>query len=64
MRRRDRLYAEFFGLYQGDRMVGVYSPLDLAFSATGYQAYRCRGYKPEDACAVATNLAIYFSTLR
>jgi len=55
--------AEFYGLYQGEKMVGLYSPFDVLFSLTGYEAHRCRGYKAEDAMAVGTNLALYFSTL-
>jgi len=56
--------AEFFGLYQGDKMVGLYSPFDVVFSLAGYEAHNCRGYKAEDAMAVGTNLALYFSTLK
>jgi hypothetical protein len=29
---------------------------------TGYDAYKNKGYKTEDAAAVATNVAVYFST--
>jgi len=54
--------AEFYGLYQGGKMVGLYSPFDVVFSLTGCEAHRCRGYKAEDAMAVGTNLALYFST--
>ena len=56
--------AEFYGIYQGEKMVGLYSPFDVVFSLTGYEAHRCRGYKAEDAMAVGTNLALYFSTLK
>jgi len=59
-----RNYAEFFGIFDGDKMIGVYSPLDMVFSATDYEAYKCKGYKPEDAAAVMTNLAVYMSTLK
>jgi len=64
MQRLGRQYAEFFGLFAGDKMVGVYSPLDTVFASTPYEAFRCRGYKTEDAQAVAANLALYFSTLK
>jgi hypothetical protein len=64
MQRLNRQYAEFIGVFAGDKMIGVYSPLDIVFSATDYEAFRCRGYKTEDAEAVATNLAIYLSTLK
>ena len=56
--------AEFYGIYQGSKMVGLYSPFDVVFSLTGYEAHRCRGYKAEDAMAVGTNLVLYFSTLK
>jgi len=64
MQRLGRQYAEFIGVFAGDKMIGVYSPLDIVFSATDYEAFRCRGYRQEDAEAVATNLAIYLSTLK
>jgi hypothetical protein len=36
----------------------------VVFSITGLEAYKCKGYKAEDAAAVATNLACFFSTLK
>jgi hypothetical protein len=57
-------YADLFGVFQGDKMIGVYSPLDVVFSISGLEAYKCKGYKAEDAAAVATNLACFFSTLK
>ena len=62
--RLGRQYAEFFGIFSGEKMIGVYSPLDIVFAATDYEAYNCKGYKPEDAASVMTNLAIYISTLK
>jgi hypothetical protein len=62
--RLGRQYAEFFGVFDGEKMIGVYSPLDVIFGATDYEAYNCKGYKSEDAAAVMTNLAIYISTLK
>ena len=59
-----RQYAQFHGIYEGDTLIGLYSPLDVVFSTTGYEAHRCRGYKTEDARAVATNLAVFLSTLK
>jgi hypothetical protein len=56
--------ADFLGIYAGDKMVGVYSPLDVVFSTLGVDAFQCRGYRAEDAEAVGTNLAVYISTLR
>ena len=60
--RMGRQYAEFIGLFEGDKMIGVYSPFDIVFSATGLEAFKCRGYKAEDAVAVGTNIAVYLST--
>ena len=42
--RLGRPWAELVGIYQDGRLVGVYSPLDVVFSTTGYPAYGCRGY--------------------
>jgi hypothetical protein len=54
--------AELLGVFAGDRMIGVYSPFDILFSMTGHEAYGCRGYKAQDAAAVATNLVLYLTT--
>ena len=62
--RAGRAYADLLGVYEGDRMVGLYSPFDVMISLTGYEAYRCRGYKAPDAAAVATNIVLYLSTLK
>ncbi len=51
-----RPWAEFVGIYQDGKMVGVYSPLDAVFAATPYEASGCHGYMSEDAMAVATNI--------
>jgi hypothetical protein len=51
-----------YGLFLGDRQVGLYSPLDLSFSLTGCDAWACRGYEAEDALAVATNILLWAST--
>ena len=58
--KKDR--AELVGVWAGDRLVGVYSPLDLAFSLNPYEAWDLGGYEPADARAVATNLLVYLST--
>jgi len=55
-------HAELMGLYQGDRLVGLFSPFDLLYSTTGYEAYGRRGYQAPDAKAVLTNILIYLST--
>ncbi len=60
--RAARHYAEFMGVYENDRLIGVYSPLDVAFSATPYEAYKCKGYRPPDARAVATNVVLFLTT--
>ena len=58
-----RRYADFYGLYEGGRMIGLYSPLDVLFSLTPYEAWECKGYQPEHAEAVATNIVLYLTTL-
>jgi len=57
--RLNRPNAEFHGLFEGDRLVGLYSPLDVLFSMNPYEAWSCKGYQPADALAVATNIALY-----
>jgi hypothetical protein len=64
VQRIGRPYADLYGLFDGERMVGVYSPLDAMYCLTGCEAFRCRGYKAPDALAVATNIALYLSTLK
>jgi hypothetical protein len=59
--RAGRAWASLVGIYQGDKFVGVYSPLDVVFSSTPYEAGGCRGYEPEDAAAVATNIFLCVS---
>ena len=59
--RAGRNYAEICGVFAGDKLVGVYLPLDVVFSLTGYEAWQCAGYKTEDAEAVAMNLVLYLS---
>jgi hypothetical protein len=56
-----RDYAEICGVFADNKLVGVYLPLDVVFSLTGYEAYRCAGYKTKDAEALATNLVVYLS---
>ncbi|KPK49712.1 MAG: hypothetical protein AMK72_03875, partial [Planctomycetes bacterium SM23_25] len=57
--RTGRPEAELHGVFDGDRLVGVYSPIDIVFSATPYEACMCRGYQSPDAEAVATNILLY-----
>jgi hypothetical protein len=54
-------HADLMGLYLDDKLVGVFSMFDILFSTTGYNAYGCRGYKAQDAKAVATNILLYRS---
>jgi hypothetical protein len=58
-----RAYADLIGVFASGRLIGVYSPLDVMFSVTPYEAYKCKGYLPEDAEAVATNIVLYLTTL-
>ncbi len=46
------------GIYDGERMVGVFSPFDIMFSQTGCRAFGNRGYAAEDARALAVNIAL------
>ena len=49
------------GIYDGERLVGLYSPYDIFFSQTGGRAYDNRGYAASDARALATNIALLVS---
>ena len=62
--RLGRPHADLTGIYLGDRLVGVYSPFDVLFSMTGYDAYDRRGYKAQDARAVAANILLFVSDRR
>ena len=57
--RLGRPHADLTGIYAGDKLVGVYTPFDILFSTTGYEAYGRRGYKAQDAQAVATNIVLF-----
>jgi hypothetical protein len=57
--RLGRNFAELVGIYQGGKLIGVYSPFDVMFSLTGYDAYGCRGYNHPDALATAMNIVLY-----
>jgi len=50
-----------FGLYEGEKLVGVYSPFDLLFSQTGLVAWGNRGYAAADARAIASNIMLMLS---
>ena len=64
MARSGRPQAELHGIFAGDRLIGIYSPLDIVFSVTPYQACMCKGYQRPDAEAVATNILLYASSDR
>jgi hypothetical protein len=51
--------ADFLAIYQGDKQIGIYSPLDVLFSMSDYDAGNIRGYQKPDAEAVATNIALF-----
>ena len=50
-----------YGIYSGNKLVGVYSPFDVVFSQTGYRAFGTLGYSAADARAVAANLLLLAS---
>jgi len=50
-----------FGIMDGEKLVGVYSPLDILFSQTYSKAFGIRGYEAEDARALAMNIALYLT---
>jgi len=51
-------HADFIGIYQDGKLVGIYTPLDVTFSLTDYDAGGCRGYVKNDDAAVATNILL------
>jgi len=53
---------ELFELTLGGKPVGVYSPFDLMYCQPGYAAWNCRGYAPDDARAILTNILLLVST--
>jgi hypothetical protein len=59
--RTGRDYADLHVVLADGKPAGVYSPLDVVFSATPYEAGECRGYESADAAAVATNILLDFS---
>ena len=61
MPRLGRAYADFIGIWQDGKLVGVFSPLDVIFSSTPYDSYACKGYQSEDALAVAINIVAFLT---
>lgn len=51
-----------YGLYDGQKLVGIYSPFDIMYSQTGCKAFGNRGYAADDARALATNLLLMLSS--
>ena len=62
VQRVGRQVPELYGLYLGEKLVGVYSPIDITWCRTGMDAFDCRGYEAEDAQAIVTNLLLWAST--
>ncbi|MFO8012195.1 MAG: DUF4159 domain-containing protein [Phycisphaerae bacterium] len=62
--RTGRAHADFQGIYMDNRLVGVFSPIDVVFSSTPYEACMCQGYASPDARAVATNILLYAASER
>ena len=52
---------ELFELTLGGKPVGVYSPFDLMYCQAGCDAWNCRGYAPDDARAILTNILLLAS---
>ena len=44
-----------------NKLVGLYSPFDVVFCSTGYDAYSCRGHPQDDALAVASNIVVFLT---
>ena len=63
MARLGRPYAELYGVFDGERLIGLYSPFDILFSLHPYEAWNCRGYQPADAEAVASNILLHLTAL-
>lgn len=59
--RIDKPDPTVIGIMDGEKLVGVYSPVDLMFSQTFCKAFGVRGYEPEDARALAMNVALYLT---
>jgi Domain of unknown function (DUF4159) len=57
-----RSVPELYGLYLGDKPVGVYSPFGLSYCRTWQDAFGCRGYEAEDATALWTNILLWASS--
>jgi len=50
------------GLFDGEKLVGLFSPFDIMYAQMGCKAFGSRGYAAEDARALATNLALYLTS--
>lgn len=50
-----------FRIEHEGKLVGLYSPLDILYSQSGYRAFGNRGYSKADARALATNIALLMS---
>jgi hypothetical protein len=59
--RAGRPEADIIGIFDGEKLAGIYSPLDVMFALNPYEAYKLRGYDSADAMAVATNIVLYLT---
>ncbi len=62
--RRERIgrsEPELYLLTRGERIVGLYSPFDLMYSQTGFDAFDSRGYEKDDARVILTNFLLMMS---
>jgi len=57
----DRHRARLRAWYSAERLVAVFSPDDLTAGLLGYTGYRIRGYHPDAAAAIVTNVLCHFA---
>ena len=48
--RQGKPSAQLEGIYQDGKLVGLYSPFDVVFSSTPYEAYGCKGSSSGSWC--------------
>jgi len=54
--RDEKSVPQISGVFRDAKPVVIYSPFDLTVGLTGYEGYTLKGYKPQSAIAVMTNL--------
>jgi len=57
-----RRVPEVHGITLDGKLVGLYSPFDLMYAQTGYDAWGSRGYGEEDARAMLANIFLFVSS--